>query len=263
MAATAQPDGTLAGDIRELLVAGQQDAHVVIMLTDEELAALTEDGLQESTPHPWLDAQPDVTTELARRFGLRSLLARSVIVPQVDPVTGRPAMLVQRRARIAVDTRVVGAGLVAAERVSGATVSARNLAIQPELGVFEEDVTPDGFHVFSTCSYPLAASRLATWALPAAVGFMPEPAVVRGITADEWPDLLRSELTGEPDVVTFTLSIRRPEGVTEWVLGHDDERALLARPLPESPWQLQVTAVAVAQLTELLLEQIVPTGGDG
>ncbi len=60
-----QPDGTLADDIRELLIAGQQQAHVVIMLTDEELAALTNDQLQESTPHPWLDAQTDAAADLA------------------------------------------------------------------------------------------------------------------------------------------------------------------------------------------------------
>lgn len=267
MTGTPQPGRSLADDIRELLIAGQQQAHVVILLTDEELVALTGEELQESTPHPWLDRQADVTPELARRFGLRSLLARSVIVPRADPDTDHPGMLVQRRARIAVDTRTVGAGLIAAERVSDGTGSARNLAIQPELGVFEEDVTRDGFHIFSACSYALAAGRLATWALPSADGAAPQegPAVVQDIASSEWENLLHSQLAGAPEVVTFTLSnfTRGTGEVTEWVLGHDAERALLARPLPESPWQLRVEAVTAGLLAELLLEQIVAEGGNG
>ena len=104
----------LVGVLRDLLRAGQAEPHTVLLLTDEELAAVTTPDA--AGPSPWLDRLTGVPREVAAQFGGRSLLTRGLI--RAAPGVGSPEdpnLEAAMELRV-VDTRLIGLGYVRADR---------------------------------------------------------------------------------------------------------------------------------------------------
>lgn len=246
-------DNELVAALRDLLRAGQAEPHTVLLLTDEELAAVTTPDA--AGPSPWLDRFTGVPREVAAQFGGRSLLTRGLI--RAAPGVGSPEdpnLEAAMELRAVVDTRLIGLGYVRADRGTADDDVAKIAVVQPELGVLEEEVSAQGFHLFTSCTYDMAAYRMARWALPASVAAT--PGATATMPADRWPAFAWDELSANPQDVTLEMYLPRDGGSSpeRWFLAHDDRLALLAR--PEDDTHLRVGPVDRASLQDVIAERM-------
>ncbi len=249
-------DNELVAALRDLLRAGQAEPHTVLLLTDEELAAVTTPDA--AGPSPWLDRLTGEPREVAAQFGGRSLLSRGLI--RAAPGVGSPEdpnLEAAMELRVVVDTRLIGLGYVRADRGTADDGVAKIAVVQPELGVLEEEVSAQGFHLFTSCTYDMAAYRMARWALPASVAAT--PGATATMPADRWPAFAWGELSANPRDVTVELFLSPADGGTaaeRWFLAHDERLALLARPVDGSDEQLRVGPVDRGALQDVIAERM-------
>ncbi|UYM04932.1 hypothetical protein [Solicola gregarius] len=241
--------------LRDLLQRAAHEPHTITLLTDEELVAI--EHIEAATPHPtpWVADTRGVSRELAGRFGVRSLLARGLL-RETNPVPGADRVLdVPPEVRVVLDTRRIGLGYVRAVRPQNGTGSSKIVVVQPELGAFEEDISVQGFHLFSACNYDDAATRLARWCVPVDG---PRTGGMMEIATHEWPQFLYVEL---PDAKVTDLNVevllpdhrgeRDPE---QWLIAYSDRIALLA--CPSSASTLAVRPLTTNRLRELIDDRI-------
>lgn len=157
--------------------------------------------------------------------------------------------------RVVVDTCLIGLGYVRADRGTADEGAAKIAVVQPELGVLEEEVPAQSFHLFTSCTYDMAAYRhTARWALPGSVAAT--PGATATMPADRWPVFAWGELSAGPQEVTLEMYLPRDGGTSpeRWFLAHDDRLALLAR--PEDGTHLRAGPVDRASLQELIFERL-------
>lgn len=242
--------------LRELLRRAEHEPHTITLLTDEELAAVEQDAASTPHPTPWIAETPGVSRELAGRFGVRSLLARGLLRETVAAPGAAPVLDVPPEIRIVLDTRRIGLGYVRAMRPQDGAASSKIMVVQPELGTFEEDISIQGFHLFTACNYDDSTSRMARWCLPGREGH-PSGGVAH-ISEAEWPAFLYAEL---PDATVTDLSIEvfltdraGHREADHWLVAYSDSVALLARPTPGHG--LAVRPVTTQRLRDLLDDRI-------
>lgn len=241
--------------LRAMLRRAQDEPHTIALLTDEELAALGQDPSSTPEPFPWISQTRGVDHELAGRFGVRSLLARGLLREAADRAGGPAVLDVPPEVRVVLDTRRIGLGYVRALRPDEASPSSKIMVVQPELGVFEEEISPQGFHLFTACAYDAATARLARWCLPAdCAGHL--GGGVR-IPAAQWAEYLFAELPTEPAVIAIEVYLPSSSGeraAEQWMVAYGGASAVLARPLGAE--LLDVQPLTVERLRGLLADRI-------
>lgn len=238
--------------LRELLRRGSDAPYSIAVLTDEELIALGQTRASTPEPLPWAQATAELSDDVARLVGARSLFVRGLLT--TDPARAdEPVLMLDPDTRLVLDTRCVGLGYVRAVRSTTAT--SKIAVVQPELGAFEEDISAQGCHLFTACNYGDALSRLAAWCLPVDVG------VAGGgieVAPHDWPQLVHSEL---PEATATDVNVevflpdeagrREPE---QWLLAYGDTGALIGQPTTTD--RLTVRPVGPQRLYELLAARL-------
>ncbi|MCU1691420.1 MAG: hypothetical protein JWM64_511 [Frankiales bacterium] len=152
---------TVASDLR---ATASQGPSLLLTLTDEELVAVL-DGAP--APTPYLDVLDEAAAQVAVSSGVRSLVARGLAEPLVEPGASlmRTAVEVRVLAELAVvltlrtrATRVVTALTATAEDPDGTTTL---FHVHPGQVVLAERVTPGGLHLFTLATGEDAAALLA------------------------------------------------------------------------------------------------------
>lgn len=198
-------------------VQGGGGRRLIGTLTDDELVAFDPSG--ETALTPSLTRFPDVDRGFVRLAGMRSLLARGLLVPTGDDEG--PSFDVEPGPELLELLAATSGGLavVRALSVEEPVTAARTFrALTPDHGV-EDDVSLVGVHVLSTLGTDLALERLVAWCLPDAVG--PTGGRPRRIRIQDWPGVVRDELGPGARVVRVELAA---EGHTDGFVvatGHD------------------------------------------
>lgn len=250
-----KPSDETIHQLRELLRKAEREPHTITLLTDEELVAVERLGASTPYPTPWVTASRGVSRELAGRFGVRSLLSRGLLQVSSAIPGAEPTLDVPPEVRIVLDTRRVGLGYVRAVRPQSQAGSSKIVVVQPELGAFEEDISVQGFHLFSACNYADAATRLARWCVPVDG---PRSGGAIEVATREWPAFLHSELP-HAKVTDLNVELLLPDQHGErtpeqWLVAYSDRLALLA--LPSSAMTLSVRPVTAHRLRELIDDRI-------
>lgn len=250
---TSQPE--LLHQLRELLGRAESEPHTIALLTDEELVALEHADASTPYPTPWLTRDPR-RREAAAQFGVRSLLTRGLI-RATDPRPDAPSTLdVPPDIRIALDTRRVGLGYICAMQPRDDVAVSKICVVQPELGSVEEEITIEGFHLFTACNYTDSAGRLARWCLPSHDGSVVGGTMV--ISEQEWPKFLYEELP-DATVTDLVIEIYLPDAdgnrsAERWMLAYGQATAMLAERAGGE--RLVIRAVTTHRLSDLIGDRI-------
>lgn len=249
-------DEPIIQQLQGLLLRAENEPYPIALLTDEELIAI--EHTEATTPHPlpWVDSLAGVDHKLAGEFGARSLLTRGLIRNQAASSANPPELDVPPELRIVLDTRRVGLGYVRALRPRGEAGASKIMVVQPELGVFEEEITDRGFHLFTACTYADSTIRLASWTVPENVVRVSGSAIE--LPARQWPEFLLEELPGmQVSDLTIEVYLPEPGGRHEpeqWTVAYSDAMALLATPLHGE--RLAVSPITAGRLRDLLDDRI-------
>lgn len=151
----------------------------------------------------------------------------------------------------------MGAGFLRATTTGDGPRTAALNVLQAELGGVEEEVTADGLHLFSACTYAHACRRLAEWTLP-----VPGHGQAHGterISAAAWPRWVARQLGPATRQVSLLLFLPRAGGELgeeSWLVAHDEAAAVLAEPLDDEASELRVSAVSPGALADRLAERV-------
>lgn len=222
-------------------------------MSDEETAVIESDDPSGFTVQPWIESQKHLDAESASLFGRRSLYLRGLLAIEPDATTGEPALAITDELRFVADARRLGVGYLLARAVHRGERTARNNALQAQIGTYEEDIDTDGFHHFSACTYRTAVRRLAEWALP---GSHASGQLRESVAHGRWARWTAKALG--PDARTVEVNLFLPDGggsyaTSTWLCAHGNGAAVLAEPNGK---QLNVSSSSASRLEYLLAEHL-------
>lgn len=211
----------------------------LVIVTDEELAALADIVPKPQPPFPWLADHEDLPQHLAGLVGARSLAVRGLLTFNGDATRVDPAL------QLAIEAPTLARHLVSCERDDGTRAV---WSVLPGLGVVEEVTTTAGFHGYTACTIPDAANRLAHWCLG---DTRRAPTRPRSIALGSWPELAAAELGPDPVQISWEMWHDRKPAQWTWTLALDGSLALLCRAVDAE--RAMVEAVDLTSLSSTAL----------
>lgn len=244
----------LVSYLRNALARADEGVVTFEHLSDEETAVIESEDASDLTVRPWMESQKHLDAASASLFGRRSLYLRGLLRRGIDEHTGLETLVLSDELRLVADARRLGVAYAVAVATHRGERTARNNALQPQIGTFEEDIDTDGFHHFSACTYRTALHRLADWTLPNGGDHAGE--IRTEVTASRWQRWVTKQLGA--DARTVEINIFAPDGTGSYAgeqlrAAHAGDTAVLSVAEGKT---LRVASATTSQLEYQLAERI-------
>lgn len=241
-----------------------EDPQVLTSVTDEEILALTGDGLGFDLP--WVTARESraegFSRDEARWTATRSLISRGLLAPEAavaqieqrevdgDPASWTPNILltgiIARRMLVPLQIRADGP---TTDRVSIAS-----MFVDHDGTVLQELISPDGIHHFTMSDATRAASVLRHRVDPGGhAGDSSAGGVVRGTLAElEAVPGIGASLAPGASRTRVRLSDRRDRSEASLLVASGPAGVVVVRDLPDGADQFEATSATAAELDEFV-----------